>query len=435
MHHIHATTNGPEMIQWRVPPRLRVARVFPPRGAASTAVFLSRRDDWSAGGRFVRPEPEMFRGPGTYPPTRNLWEIVRDWNPDNVSMPFPFVEQLQVLNYSDARERRMAESYRNMELPFKIFGVPDIETVRDKWTDGYLVEHLDESHSAQFKIERSVNNHFMYWRQPSGEGKRKYPDWKSPTTIVSQTFAEWLSLAHHADEDALHHEEEHKYLMLGTPPLSSLIRGGEVKRTHFVTHDLPVFTPKEENFFVTDVSLNKGIQCRFGMRGVIAEAHYDGGRNMVAMLKGAKRYILTPPSSCSSLQLIADRKHPSFRHSTTDWSDPADARDHFSPPEAAAIDTIVREGEVLYIPSYWIHYIVSLKYSIQCNTRSGSPPNHEGEDHVAKCMGRENFPDAKRSKKRKHKKTGDPTKEKNTPMFRAQSPKGRIPADNPDKDH
>ena len=152
----------------------------------------------------------MFRGPGTYPPTRNLWEIVRDWNPDNVSMPFPFVEQLQVLNYSDARERRMAESYRNMELPFKIFDVPDVEAVRDKWTDGYLVEHLDESHSAQFKIERSVNNHFMYWRQPSSEGKRKYPDWKSPTTIVSQTFAEWLSLAHHADEDALHHEEEHK---------------------------------------------------------------------------------------------------------------------------------------------------------------------------------------------------------------------------------
>ena len=41
---------------------------------------------------------------------------------------------------------------------------------------------------------------------------------------------------------------------------------------------------------MSNIKLNKGIQCRFGMRGVIAEAHYDGGRNMVAMLKGAKRY-------------------------------------------------------------------------------------------------------------------------------------------------
>jgi len=56
-----------------------------------------------------------------------------------------------------------------------------------------------------------------------------------------------------------------------------------------VTRDISEFTPAKENFFVTNIKMNKGIQCRFGMRGVIAEAHYDGGRNMVAMLKGAKR--------------------------------------------------------------------------------------------------------------------------------------------------
>jgi hypothetical protein len=32
-----------------------------------------------------------------------------------------------------------------------------------------------------------------------------------------------------------------------------------------------------------------GINCRFGMRGVIAEAHYDGRRNFVAMIRGRKR--------------------------------------------------------------------------------------------------------------------------------------------------
>ena len=35
--------------------------------------------------------------------------------------------------------------------------------------------------------------------------------------------------------------------------------------------------------------------------GVIAEAHYDGGRNFIAMLGGAKRYLLLPPSDCQKL--------------------------------------------------------------------------------------------------------------------------------------
>ena len=85
----------------------------------------------------------------------------------------------------------------------------------------------------------------------------------------------------------------------------------------------------------------------------------------VAMVRGAKRYILSPPTSCKSLNLIPERKHPSFRHSITDWSDPDQARNAFDRPDARSVDTVVREGEVLYVPSYWIHYIVSLQYSAQ----------------------------------------------------------------------
>ena len=110
--------------------------------------------------------------------------------------------------------------------------------------------------------------------------------------------------------------------------------------------------------------LNTGIQCRFGMKGVIAEAHNDGGRNMVAMLKGAKRYILAPPHACPSLSIVKEKAHPEYRHSLIDWSDPREAlQEGFG--QVDAIDTILHEGEVLYIPSYWFHYIVSLDYSIQ----------------------------------------------------------------------
>jgi oxalate decarboxylase/phosphoglucose isomerase-like protein (cupin superfamily) len=133
------------------------------------------------------------------------------------------------------------------------------------------------------------------------------------------------------------------------------------------------------------VKANKGIQCRFGMRGIIAESHYDSGRNMVAMLKGEKRYILTPPWTCKLLGIISDKSHPSYRHSVIDWSDLSQA---FSRgfTKVDAIDTIMHPGEVLYIPTYWFHYMVSLKYSLQCNSRSGFPPEMQGSNHIQLCM-------------------------------------------------
>lgn len=121
------------------------------------------------------------------------------------------------------------------------------------------------------------------------------------------------------------------------------------------------------------------------MRGIIAEAHYDQGKNMVAMIKGRKRYILTPPETCEQLSIINDKRHPSFRHSSVDWSDMAQAKSHGF-DKVNAIDTIVNQGEILYIPSYWFHYPISMTYSIQCNTRSGEPPNFEGYDYIDKCM-------------------------------------------------
>ena len=87
-----------------------------------------------------------------------------------------------------------------------------------------------------------------------------------------------------------------------------------------------------------------------------------------------------------------------------DWSHDQQARTAFSPESAGAIDTVLREGEILYIPSYWIHYITSLKYSIQCNTRSGSPPNHDGEAEIGRCMGGEGMPTAAKTPLKKRKK-------------------------------
>lgn len=302
-----------------------------------------------------------------------LIDIVTRWNPDDVeNIPYPFHEKLMVFNYSNPEERVMMKKWQSVELPFKIFNIPNVNEVVDKWTDEYLSRALDRS-KGNAHVEESASNHFMYW-----SGTRKKKDWKPPTKNIKMSFDRWVTLAHEADEKTLGPEDPHYYFMLGTP--------AGMNKGHFVTEDLTIFSTRTNNDFVTNVRKNKGIQCRFGMRGIIAEAHYDSGKNMVAMLKGKKRYLLEPPSECPDLDIIPDRNHPSFRHSTIDWSDPKQAKEHFT--NTKGVDTIVHEGEVLFIPSYWFHYPISLEYSIQCNTRSGQPDTGKGfgEKEIEDCI-------------------------------------------------
>jgi hypothetical protein len=85
------------------------------------------------------------------------------------------------------------------------------------------------------------------------------------------------------------------------------------------------------------------------------------------------------------LGILADSRHPSYRHSILDFSNVEQCKKfHFD--QVKAIDTIVREGEVLYIPSFWFHYIISLQYSIQCNSRSGVPLGEQGKVFIEKCL-------------------------------------------------
>lgn len=47
------------------------------------------------------------------------------------------------------------------------------------------------------------------------------------------------------------------------------------------------------------------------------------------------------------------------------------------------LKVVLAMGEVLYIPSYWFHYIISQDGSIQCNARSGE--SKPGREEISKC--------------------------------------------------
>jgi hypothetical protein len=310
----------------------------------------------------------------SYPQYHSLLEIITNWNPDNPDPPSNFIETLQHFNYSNLSERAMAEIYRDAEVPFKLYDIPDIDQVRHKWTSSYLSSAINSEHIRH--VEKSKSNHFMFWTKP----KKGFPkDFIPPTETIEMTFDDWVSIASHADQHKLNNESIHYYYMIGSRP-------GD-RMNSFVARDLDVFSTESSNFFITNPKANKGIQCRFAMRGIISECHYDSGKNMIAMMHGAKRYILTPPHTCKHLGIISDKHHPSFRHSVIDWSDVHQAQAHHF-DQVDAIDTIVQEGEVLYVPSFWFHYIISLNYAIQCNSRSGFPKEMNGVRDIEKsdCM-------------------------------------------------
>mmetsp|Transcript_13249 Transcript_13249/g.21694 ORF Transcript_13249/g.21694 Transcript_13249/m.21694 type:complete len:379 (+) Transcript_13249:102-1238(+) len=322
----------------------------------------------------TRSYPSIIASPGNMSLLFHpLLVLLRRWSPNDPSPPLGFTESLQHFNYSDPYQRSLAELYRRAEIPFKVYDIPDLNKASVKWTRGYLSSNL---HHMRYHVEESPSNRFMYWTTAKKRVGEKY---EPPTKVITDdtTFDSWSRKAEHADAINLAPSQPHQYFMSGSQRSDD--------RENFIHRDLPMYRSDQPNLFIPTPEHNRGIQCRFGMRGIIAEAHFDNGRNSVAMVRGSKRYILTPPESCGHLAIISDKNHPSFRHSMIDFANLKQIHTKML-QRVKSIETIVRVGEVLYIPSFWFHYIVSLNYSIQCNARSGLSDNKEGKNAIEKCM-------------------------------------------------
>ena len=397
---------------------------------------------------------------GTYPPLRSLGEMLREWPQDDIdNPPNPVVENLAHFDYEDEDQMRMALEYRKRELPFKVINVSEVIEAGKKWTDEYVSSHFDGGREGILSglglgrgdggaipkshghCQESPDSFFAFY-QP--------PEWDvavhgTPPTVNNDfTYARWAQHARYADRVGLGRNKRHYYWQSGVPRderLKLIEEGGWT----FISRDLPSFSSPKPTFFGFEPNKQKGIQCRFGERGVTAATHYDAGRNMIAMIRGAKRYILSPPKECRRLGVVTKRNHPIFRHSLLNFAhldllnredkggggrgDRHDRRDgdrggnvtgdnknekgndqrdedddndaRSLPPEerewlelsrdSFAVDTVLKAGEVLYVPSHWFHYIVSLQKSAQCNTRSGrergGTPFFGGYDDVEKCLG------------------------------------------------
>lgn len=103
--------------------------------------------------------------------------------------------------------------------------------------------------------------------------------------------------------------------------------------------------------------------------GLVAQDHFDNERNMIAVLGGERRYILGHPKNCKDMSLYP-MLHPLEWHTQVDWFAPnATAFPNFD--KVRVNEVVLEAGDVLYLPTYWFHHIVSLSKNYQCNVRSG----------------------------------------------------------------
>jgi hypothetical protein len=301
-------------------------------------------------------------------------EILKAWPPDDPT-PRPQVYQgLCVFDYQ--KDLQKAYTYRDAELPFVMRNDPQVQKTVKRWNSpNYLQRLLGR---VRHRAEYSESNHFLYWNPPPrqmGQRQRKQrglqemlSEWKPPTEMLRMTYEDWLTKANITDESKLGPDMPHWYFRLigcgETGPEGQCDNGS----SEYLFDELPYFQPKE-SLYIVDPTEQKGIHCRFGMKGVIAENHFDGSRNAIALLGGERRYILSHPDQCSYLSLLP-KGHPSARHSAIDWSKPdLDAYPEFA--LAKGNEVVMQPGDVMYLPTNWFHYIISLSLNFQCNTRSG----------------------------------------------------------------
>jgi len=102
-----------------------------------------------------------------------------------------------------------------------------------------------------------------------------------------------------------------------------------------------------------------------GMKDVYSHLHYDEAANFFGQIYGKKKWILYSPADFDKLYCYP-RFHAADRQSQVDINNPDfDAFPKFK--EAKAYTLTLHPGEVLFLPSYWFHHVISLDPTISIN--------------------------------------------------------------------
>ena len=272
-----------------------------------------------------------------YPHDWHTLDILEFWPPDIVQPPqsesgtgvddvkLDYYQGICVFDYYNDYTKIL--KYRKAEVPYVVRGDPQVAQAVERWnTPGYMSKLLTDhiKHRAEF----AQTNSFLYWLPPkrkteprdggdqrSRPGSEPPPGWKQPTKHMQMTFDEWVT---HANVTRKSDEDGYYYFRLIGCGDGSGQCDQDVATSEWLFDELEFFQPRADSLYLVNETAQRGIHCRFGMAGVTAENHFDGSRNSIVMLSGARRYVLSHPDQCEKLALFP-REHPSARHSSLKW--------------------------------------------------------------------------------------------------------------------
>jgi len=290
---------------------------------------------------------------------------------------------------NEKRLRQQIKNYQQAELPFVVRNDPEALKSSEKWNTG---NYLDwKLRDRVFRGEFSEKLSMLYWHV----NKNNRPEnFIPPTTIKPLTYDMWYDMAV-SHEHNLTKYKENAYLRFD----SCLSKTGRCDAIHrakgmdrrrysltqasdadFVFDDLPFFNPKYPELsssYLVEPEKQRGIQCRFGATGMVAEDHFDNDRNFIALVGGERRYIIGKPSNCKDMSLYP-QAHPFERHSKVDWEAP-NITAYPSFQNVNVSEVVLQAADILYLPTYWFHHIISLSKNYQCNVRSGHTLEYDQE--------------------------------------------------------
>ena len=128
--------------------------------------------------------PEIPEG---YPTQWSIIDVLSHRNPDDMNIPDKIYQGFCEIDWRSPEERRIAETYREAEMPFVVRNHPTVWETAERWSDrNYLSRRLE---SKKARNEHAMGNQMPYWKpKPKGEFK----DFVPPTDNVELTFDEWV---------------------------------------------------------------------------------------------------------------------------------------------------------------------------------------------------------------------------------------------------